>query len=226
MPSGAKIRRQEILERASGGALDHHRRQFGTAVIHPAFARLMHQRQRAIGGGQPVQCHAGRVRARRDAGLGDRPLDRGAAGRRHDHAEAAAKRQQVPQRDRARCRHGVVERTVEVPQHPAIRQFRQPALDRRIQLQHAGLDQDHHRHRRDRLSHGGDAEPAVAPHRRPIGEVAQPRHHGMDLVAARNQGGEAGHDAAGDMVRHPVGQVVEPRRPEASHRIRSSADCS
>ena len=62
-------------------------------------------------------------------------------------------------------RHGVVERPVEPLQHPAVGELGQQPIDRLVQPQLALLDQDHRRHRRDRLGHRGDAEDRVAPHR-------------------------------------------------------------
>jgi hypothetical protein len=67
--------------------------------------------------------------------LPDGTLDRVGVGRRNDAAEAEAGGQHVAHCDRAPRGDRVVELRVDALQHPAVRQLRQPALDRVVEPQ-------------------------------------------------------------------------------------------
>ena len=82
-----------------------------------------------------------------DAAAAVTPAGSDTVRRRHDHAEAHAKGEQVAHRDRPPRRHGVVERAVEPLQDSAVGQLRQQPIDRLVQPQPALLDQDHGRRR-------------------------------------------------------------------------------
>ena len=70
-------------------------------------------------------------------GVGDR--DRSRFGR-HD-AGAEGEGEQIPQRDRAFRRDGIVQRAVRIGEHGHVRQFREELVDRIVEAQRAVLDE-------------------------------------------------------------------------------------
>jgi len=122
---------QKPLKRLARSARDQHAENIRAGIVHPFLARLVHQRQSA----KTADPLVGRRRRLRlghsltEVELARCPLDRIAAGRRHQDAEAHSERQQVAQGDRPSRRLGVVERTVETPQNPAIGELGQQPVD-------------------------------------------------------------------------------------------------
>jgi len=133
----------EILLRR---ALDQHPLQEATGIVHPAFTRLMHQRQR----GKARHPFVGRMRRYRhgltvhqlqfvDALLDWRIVE--------EDAEPKGESEKIAHRDVAPCRQGLVDRTIEMAQYAAVGQLRQPAQRRLVHFQATFLDQ-HQSHRR------------------------------------------------------------------------------
>ena len=115
---------EEFLERLSRRARDQHAQHVGTRVVHPTFARLVHQRQCAEAVDPGIRSGRRRdVRAYGDSlllhGFQDRILVR----RRENQADAHAKGQQVAHRDGPIRGHSIVERAVETLQDFAGGEF-------------------------------------------------------------------------------------------------------
>ena len=205
---------EKRLERLPGGALDQHPEDIGARVVHPALARLVHQRERAEAADPLVRRGRG-LRARHplpEFQLGQRVGDRHGSGRGRDNAEAHGEGEQVPDGDRPVRGHRVVELGVRPLQHLPVGQLGQQPVHRLVQPEQAFLDQDHGRGRGDRLGHRRDAEDRVAAHR-----LLRVRGHRADrvdvpLAPARDERHEAGHLAPLDVAGHHVVQTLEPLR--------------
>ncbi len=105
---------------------------------------------------------------------------------------------------------GVVERPVELFQHPAVGQLGQYRVDRIVQPQLAFLDEDHRRAGGDRLCHRGDAENRVALDRIAAVERFRAERLDMGLTAAADQRDKTGHLPALDEPSHHLPQTAEP----------------
>ncbi len=206
MPSGPNSRSsRKAGERAPGRARDQDAQQVAAHVVEPALARLVHQRQGAQAAHEFVR--GGGLRRVRGAvaaevTLANGALDRVGVGRRHDAAEAEAGGQQVAHRDRAPRGDRVVELRVDALQHPAVRQLRQPAIDRVVEPQHPVVDQEHGGGRGDRLGERGDPEDGVPPHRLAAAGGRRPDRVDEDLVPARDERDDPRNVAARDETGH------------------------
>ena len=148
--------------------------------------------------------------------LAYRLLDRESVGRSNDHAKPHAKREQVTQRQRPDCRHGVIQWPVYPPQHAAVRQLRQQPVDGLIEPELALLNQDHCGHGRNRLGHRCDAEDRVAPDRiAPVPILAADGIH-VRLAMPAEQRHNACHLAPLDMTCKDIVHAVEPRLREST----------
>ena len=183
----------------------------GGGVVHPALTWLVDQRKAA----EPADPLVRRQYAECVQRVGDR--DRCGLGR--DHAGAEGIGQQVPQRDRAFRRNGVVQWPVGVGEHGHVRQLREEVVDRVIQAQGAVLDERHRTRGDDRLRHRAHATDRVACHgrARPCAlerEIA--RCFDVHLAVADEDGhrtrDEAGVDVPLEQIPHPG----QPFRREAS----------
>ena len=128
----------------------------------------------------------------------------------HEQPMAHAEGQQILDRDRAIGRDRVVERTVDVPEGPAVGQLGQQPVDRLVQGHRAVLHQQHRRRGEDRLGHRRDAKDGVAPH----GLVAAERHRAdrvdVHLVTLGHEGHHPRHLTSRDASSHRLMQALEP----------------
>jgi hypothetical protein len=133
--------------------------------------------------------------------------------RREDHhrPDPEAKGQQVAQGDRPIRGQGIIERAVDGAQHSAVRQLRQPPIDRLVETQHAFLHQNHRRCGHDRFGHRGDAEDGVAPHRVAAAERLGADRVDLNLAPPAEERDHAGHNAAAYVAGHHVAHAPEPR---------------
>ena len=209
------------------GARDQHAEHVRARVVHPALARLVHQRQRRRAAHPLVRRGAARsgsagpeseASRRSPSGSGSAP-----GGASDDARSPSRNVSRSRTRDRPLRRHGVVERAVEARQHPAIGELGQQPIDRLVEAQRALLDQDHRRRGRDRLGHRGDAEDRVAAHRLAAAERLRADRVDVHLAAAADQRDEPRHAAALDVAGHDVVHAAQPRSESAAPAIACSS---
>ena len=200
---------QEAVEALPADDFDHAAEQVETHRIAPARARLAHQRQFGKPIGECLQAGRGGERAeelarngriaepsRIDAfahiGIADRPLLDYAV------AKAGSVREQVADRDRARCRLQIVRRDRPIVRflHLHVAKSGQYLVHRLVEFEQAFVHADHRRHAGDRLRHRIDAIDRIRSDRaaaveRPVAASdvvglalaeAQRRHHSGDLA--------------------------------------------
>jgi hypothetical protein len=195
---------------------DQHTQDLCAHVIQPPLARLMRERQPAEALHELVGRARKRPGAQRQASVDERVLERGPRREERDFAVPRAIRQQVAYGDRARRGHRVVQLAVDGPQDLPVRELRQEGVDGVVEPQRAFLDENHRRHRRDRLRHRGQAKNRIAPHRRRAVE-----RQGADCVdvlgaPAADERDEAGQSTA---VHVATQDVVYPRQPRGRESI-------
>jgi hypothetical protein len=118
---------QERPERLARRARDQYTQNVGARVVHPAFAGLVHERQ-APHTPHPLLGRVGRRWLRRtdhDLLFLQGPQNRIRVGRAEHQPEAHAEAEQVAYGDGPLRRLGVVERTIEAFEDPAVSEFRQ-----------------------------------------------------------------------------------------------------
>ena len=218
------------MRRAVGRpARDQHAEHVRAGVVHPALARLVHQRQRSQSAEPLVRRRRGRARrALAQQQLGHRPLNRIGVRRRHHDAKAHAEREQIAHGDRPLRRHRIVERGVERAQHAPPGQLGQQPIHRLVEAQHALLHEDQRRHGDDRLGHRGDADDRVARDRRAAAYRLRADRVDMGVAAPAHGGDDAGHLAALDIARHDIVHLREARRGQSrrAHGAGSKSEAS
>ena len=104
--------------------------------------------------------------------------------------------------------HGVVDGRVDVAHHPPVGELGQEAVDGLVQPEHTFLEEDHRRHRGDRLGHGGDAEDRVTLDRA-AAERGGTDDVDMGLVPAADHRHQTGRSRPVDVAFHDVVQAGE-----------------
>src|SRR5262249_22040327 len=133
-------------------------------VVEPGFARLRHQWQ----GTEPAQplirshgrCGIGRTESG-ELQFRDPTLHRVVIASVRDEPEPAAESEQVLNGDWSLRGHGVIERTVDVPQYAAVRKLGQPLIDTFIEVQLSFIHQHQSEGCSDGFGHRGNAKNAV-----------------------------------------------------------------
>jgi hypothetical protein len=184
-------------------------------VVHPPLARLCHQRQRAESRDPGVRI--GLQRRVRRAESGQAKLLCGDLdwpwGRRREHVENGTEPeregQQVPGRDGAAGRHGIVERPVHLAQHPPAGQLGQQPVDRLVQPDQPLVHKSQGGHPGNRLRCGRDPEQRVTRNGRPA-DRQPPERLDVNLVSDRHQRDQARHVVVGNMRRRRRTQPDQP----------------
>jgi hypothetical protein len=182
------------------------------AVVHPALARLVDERERAEPANPLIRRRPGLVVLERVQRVGDR--DRSRFG--HHDAGAEGEGEQIPQRYRA---FGVFERPARIGEHGHVRQFREELVDRIVEAERAVLDERHRAGGDDRLRHRAGPADRVGCHRRPRasareGQIA--RCLDVDLAVAGDDGDRTWDVAGVDVTNEHVSHAGQPFRREAT----------
>jgi hypothetical protein len=209
------------LARRSG---DEHAEDLRPGVVPPLVPRLVHERQ----GSHPPHPLVGSMRGHRrrgsdgpefEGGLGHQ--DRVILGRGQDHAEAGAEGEEVAHGDGPVRGHGIVDRSVEAPQDPAIGQFGKEPVDRLVERQPSVLHQQQRGHGRDGPRHRRDAEQGIGPQRLTITNGGIADRLDVDVAAPSQRHDDARHRPRVDVVGHRLVEAGQSLRREAASAHRS-----